>query len=156
LRILCFGDSLTEGYTQHGLHYTPYSDTLLDKLRSNLSLSTRYNISVDTDGMSGDQVTGGFLTRMQDRCTHPFPSPLSPFPTTIQRNLTPLRRIPTNQTPPLQLGNLPRRHQRSRLGKIQRADPFRHQRHNRYSPRERGPGLTPHGPGMRGEDCVAG
>jgi lysophospholipase L1-like esterase len=69
LRILCFGDSLTEGYTQHGLHYHPYSDTLLDKLRADLSLSTRYNISVDTDGMSGDQVTGGFRRRMQDRCT---------------------------------------------------------------------------------------
>jgi lysophospholipase L1-like esterase len=75
LRILCFGDSLTEGYTQHGLNFAPYSETLLDKLRSNLSLSTRYNISIDTDGMSGDQVTGGFLTRMKDRCT--------PSPTTI-------------------------------------------------------------------------
>ncbi|PMD13280.1 SGNH hydrolase [Hyaloscypha hepaticicola] len=67
LRILCFGDSLTEGYTQHGMDFTPYSDTLLDKLRANLSLSTRYNISIDTDGMSGDQVTGGFLVRMKKR-----------------------------------------------------------------------------------------
>jgi hypothetical protein len=163
LRILCFGDSLTEGYTQHGLHYTPYSDTLFDKLRSNLSLSTRYNISIDTDGMSGDQVTGGFLTRMQDRCTYPSPSPLSllPFPLppfNLSPNKTnhPPRRISTNQTPPLQLGNLPRRHQRSRLGQIHRADPFRYQRHNRYPPRERGSGLDAHGPGMRGEDCVAG
>jgi hypothetical protein len=154
LRILCFGDSLTEGYTQHGLHYTPYSNTLLDKLRSNLSLSTRYNISIDTDGMSGDQVTGGFLTRMQDRCTHPslpFPFPsIQPYP-----NLTPRRRIPTNQTLPLQLGNLPRRHQRSRLGQIHRADPLRHQRHNRYTPRERGSGLDSHDSGMRGEDLVS-
>ncbi len=76
LRILCFGDSLTEGYTQYGLNFTPYSDTLLDKLRSNLSISTRYNISIDTDGMSGDQVTGGFLTRMKECCTY---LPIPPF-----------------------------------------------------------------------------
>jgi hypothetical protein len=68
LRILCFGDSLTEGYTDHGISFAPYSDTLLQKLKSHLSLSSRYNITVDTDGMSGDQVTGSFLGRMEDRC----------------------------------------------------------------------------------------
>jgi hypothetical protein len=72
LRILCFGDSLTEGYSNYGLTFTPYSDTLLQKLKSDLFLSSKYNIAVDTDGMSGDQVTGSFLGRMEDRCISPL------------------------------------------------------------------------------------
>ncbi|KAN0121772.1 SGNH hydrolase [Hyaloscypha variabilis] len=72
LRILCFGDSLTEGYTQHGSRFTPYSETLLTALKSNLSLSAKYNIAIDTDGMSGDLVTGSFLGRMEDRYNHPL------------------------------------------------------------------------------------
>jgi len=81
LRILCFGDSLTEGYTQHGSRFTPYSETLLTALKSNLPLSSKYNIAIDTDGMSGDLVTGSFLGRMEDRCSSspllssPLPSP---------------------------------------------------------------------------------
>jgi len=74
-RILCFGDSLTEGYTHHGLSFAPYSHTLLEKLRTNLSLSSQYNIAIDTDGMSGDQVTGSFLGRMEDRCMSPGSNP---------------------------------------------------------------------------------
>lgn len=63
---------MTEGYTHHGLSFTPYSLTLLEKLRTNLSLSSQYNIAIDTDGMSGDQVTGSFLGRMEDRYDHPL------------------------------------------------------------------------------------
>ncbi|KAE9382177.1 SGNH hydrolase [Stipitochalara longipes BDJ] len=72
LRILCFGDSLTEGYTQHGSLFSPYSATLLHVLKSNIARSTKYNIAVDTDGMSGDLVTGSFLGRMKDRYDHPL------------------------------------------------------------------------------------
>jgi hypothetical protein len=71
LRILCFGDSLTEGYTNNGLNYIPYSDTLLQKLQSAPSLTSKYDITVDTDGMSGDQVTGSFRGRMEDCCISP-------------------------------------------------------------------------------------
>ena len=90
LRILCFGDSLTEGYTQHGTLFTPYSETLLSTLKSNLPLASKYNIAIDTDGMSGDLVTGSFLGRMEERC---IPSlsvpPLAPtFPPPF-----PLRKI---------------------------------------------------------------
>jgi len=63
LDILCFGDSLTEGYSQYGLLFTPYSATLSQKLQE--SLGSKYEIEVHTDGESGEQVTAGFLGRMQ-------------------------------------------------------------------------------------------
>jgi hypothetical protein len=83
LRILCFGDSLTEGYSQHGLTFTPYSETLLQTLQQS-SIGGHWEIEVDTDGMSGDAVTYGFRDRMEEHCIYfpfpslPFHSPLSP------------------------------------------------------------------------------
>ena len=66
LRILCFGDSLTAGYTRYGLEHFPYSDYLENTLRKFLP-STK--IIIDTDGLSGDCVNGGrFLRRMEGKC----------------------------------------------------------------------------------------
>lgn len=63
-RILCFGDSLTEGYTRGGAVFEPYSvafKTLLKKCG--------WAVSVVTDGESGDRVTdGSFEWRMKKRC----------------------------------------------------------------------------------------
>jgi lysophospholipase L1-like esterase len=77
LDILCFGDSLTEGYSQYGLRFTPYSTTLSQRLKE--ALEQHYEIEVHTDGESGELVTAGFLRRMQQHCTPPFLS-LPPFP----------------------------------------------------------------------------
>ena len=73
LSILCFGDSLTEGYSQHGLRFTPYSAAMQTRLEK--QLGKEWEIEVHTDGMSGDQVTGGFLTRMEDRCNFSLSPP---------------------------------------------------------------------------------
>lgn len=63
-RILCLGDSLTEGYTQQGMEFTPYSETL----KALLQKSGR-QVDVVTDGESGDEVTAGsFAWRMAMRC----------------------------------------------------------------------------------------
>jgi hypothetical protein len=74
LDILCFGDSLTEGYSEYGLLFTPYSRTLSEKLKA--ILGSEFEIGVHTDGESGEQVTTGFLHRMQQHCTSsPLPKP---------------------------------------------------------------------------------
>lgn len=66
LRILCFGDSLTAGYTKYGTAYYPYADHLRFHLEHMLSSS---NINVDVDGFSGDQVSAWYLQRMQRQCS---------------------------------------------------------------------------------------
>jgi hypothetical protein len=64
LRILCLGDSLTEGYTMSGVSFAPYSETLEKRLKE----SGRH-VTVVTDGISGDLVTmGSFRRRMERRC----------------------------------------------------------------------------------------
>jgi len=68
LSILCFGDSLTEGYSGYGLRFTPYSTTLLEHLNS--AIGDQYDITIDTDGVSGESVTAGFLRRMRRRCMY--------------------------------------------------------------------------------------
>lgn len=66
LRILCFGDSLTAGYTRYGLEHYPYSDFLENKLRKSFPLR---EITIVNDGLSGDRVKAGwFLRRMEGRC----------------------------------------------------------------------------------------
>ena len=68
LRILCFGDSLTAGYTMYGYEYHPYADHLRAGLRYLLSTSA---IDVEVAGLSGDQVQGPmgqFLSRIKDKC----------------------------------------------------------------------------------------
>jgi len=68
LSILCFGDSLTEGYSSYGMCFTPYSSTLLEHLST--VISDQYEITIDTDGVSGESVTAGFLKRMRRQCVY--------------------------------------------------------------------------------------
>lgn len=83
LRILCFGDSLTEGYTLFGTRYSPYSEAMKRALDAGLSDNwvgnerkdplagdgERVRVEVLTDGLSGDLVCGGsFEGRMGRRC----------------------------------------------------------------------------------------
>lgn len=67
LRILCFGDSLTAGYTSHGWEFYPYADHLRAGLQRLLSTS---GIDVDVDGFSGDQVRGSYLPRIKRKCAN--------------------------------------------------------------------------------------
>lgn len=67
LRILCFGDSLTAGYTNWGMEFFPYADHLRAGLQRMLSTS---DIEVDVDGFSGDQVQGSYLRRIKRKCAN--------------------------------------------------------------------------------------
>jgi lysophospholipase L1-like esterase len=70
LRVLCFGDSLTEGYSQFGLVMTPYSETLKTELDVKFwAGKEKRKVKVATDGESGDRViTGSFKDRMNAQC----------------------------------------------------------------------------------------
>ena len=70
LRILCFGDSLTEGYSKFGLIMAPYSRVLKTELQIKFwAGSNKRNVEVATDGQSGDLVTvGTFRARMSAKC----------------------------------------------------------------------------------------
>jgi lysophospholipase L1-like esterase len=70
LRILCFGDSLTDGYSKLGLLKTPYSKTLKTELEVKFwAGNARRQVEVVTDGQSGDLVTmGTFGRRMRAKC----------------------------------------------------------------------------------------
>ena len=65
LRILCFGDSLTAGYTSYGWEFYPYADHLRVGLQNMLATS---DIEVDVDGRSGDQVRASYLPRIKRKC----------------------------------------------------------------------------------------
>ena len=65
LRILCFGDSLTAGYTRSGYEHHPYADHLRAELEHMLLSS---NIEIEVDGFSGDQVQGLYLNRIKRKC----------------------------------------------------------------------------------------
>ena len=70
INILCFGDSLTEGYTYEGTSFTPYAESMKSWLKFAWP-STKIN--VDIDGLSGGEVNGprpngDFLARMSDNC----------------------------------------------------------------------------------------
>ena len=67
LRILCFGDSLTAGYTSYGWEFYPYADHLRTGLQHMLSTS---DIHVDVAGLSGDQVRGSYLPRIKRECAN--------------------------------------------------------------------------------------
>lgn len=66
LRILAFGDSLTEGYADYGMTFQPYGETLEHELAQ---LLPDHRVVVDVDGKSGDCVradlSGDFLDRIQ-------------------------------------------------------------------------------------------
>ena len=67
LRILCFGDSLTAGYTMMGYAHYTYSE-VLEGVLERFFPSTR--ITIDISGLSGDQVVGPssmFLRRMEGK-----------------------------------------------------------------------------------------
>lgn len=70
LRILCFGDSLTDGYASFGLIKVPYSKTLKTELQVKIGAwKGKRKVEVATDGASGDLVTtGGFGWRMRAKC----------------------------------------------------------------------------------------
>ncbi|KAK4682682.1 hypothetical protein QC764_118180 [Podospora pseudoanserina] len=63
LRILCFGDSLTAGYSYLGSTYHPYHF----KMDQMLAMAfPDYEITTVERGKCGDMVRNGFLTRMQE------------------------------------------------------------------------------------------
>ncbi|KAF7868576.1 hypothetical protein EAF04_005107 [Stromatinia cepivora] len=64
LKILCLGDSLTEGYSQYGTKFSPYSKWMKEVLENKWP---DREIEVITDGISGDLLTppGGFKRRME-------------------------------------------------------------------------------------------
>lgn len=65
LRILCFGDSLTSGYSRLGAVENPYSVSLTRVLSTAFP---RLNIEAHTDGLPGDAVvTGRFLARIEPK-----------------------------------------------------------------------------------------
>jgi hypothetical protein len=66
VNILCFGDSLTEGYSHWGMSVTPYADNMRKWLEAAWP-STK--LTVDVNGMSGDFVVPGlFLKRITSSC----------------------------------------------------------------------------------------
>ena len=68
LRILCFGDSLTAGYSEYGYFHYPYAKRLQAPLENYLPLT---KITVDVAGLSGDRVIAGqYLRRMQAQCVN--------------------------------------------------------------------------------------
>lgn len=64
IRILCFGASITAGWTQLGLRYHPYARTLEARLRAAFPTNPRF--SLQTDGLPGDTVVAGlYPTRLR-------------------------------------------------------------------------------------------
>ena len=72
LRILCFGDSLTIGYSSFGAIYHPYSETLQQMIAMALP---DLEVEIVEDGRSGDRIVGGFHERMEKNCTCRAPRP---------------------------------------------------------------------------------
>jgi len=67
LSLLCVGDSLTEGYSRWGTKFTPYSTELFSQLQGRWPEGSR-DISIETDGVSGDLLTEGFEGRLKRHC----------------------------------------------------------------------------------------
>jgi lysophospholipase L1-like esterase len=68
IRILCFGDSLTAGYSSMGAVHHPYQDKLAQMVEMAFP---EYEIETVADGLSGDLVSsdrGQFGKRMQKQC----------------------------------------------------------------------------------------
>ncbi|KAL9006314.1 MAG: hypothetical protein Q9188_000913 [Gyalolechia gomerana] len=66
LRTLCFGDSLTAGYSKYGYFHYPYAKQIREKLEEHLPDT---EATLDVAGLSGDQVIAGqFLPRMKGMC----------------------------------------------------------------------------------------
>ncbi|KAI4123789.1 MAG: hypothetical protein LQ338_005093 [Usnochroma carphineum] len=66
LRILCFGDSLTAGYSGYGYFHYPYAAQIRKKLKDEMPDT---EATVDVSGLSGDRVIAGqFLRRIKGMC----------------------------------------------------------------------------------------
>jgi len=66
INILCFGNSLTEGYSRWGMSMTPYAENMKDWLKAAWP-STK--LTVDVNGLSGDLIISGlFLKRITKSC----------------------------------------------------------------------------------------
>lgn len=66
LRILCFGDSLTAGFTKNGEEHHPYADHLRAGLQHTRFVS---DVKIDVAGFSGDTVVQGlYVRRMKRSC----------------------------------------------------------------------------------------
>ncbi|KAK3694125.1 SGNH hydrolase-type esterase domain-containing protein [Podospora appendiculata] len=68
LRILCFGDSLTQGYSSMGAVLRPYATTLVQMLEMAFP---ELDIETVEDGAPGNTVKHGFLARMHGNCGSP-------------------------------------------------------------------------------------
>ncbi|ROT37337.1 GDSL-like Lipase/Acylhydrolase [Sodiomyces alkalinus F11] len=69
LRILCFGDSLTAGYSHHGAVYHPYAEVLDEKLKAAFPNT---DITILENGMPGDIVsTEAFIQRLESELDRP-------------------------------------------------------------------------------------
>ena len=68
LRILCFGDSLTNGYSAMGAIHHPYCENMEHMLTMAFP---DLKIETEEDGMSGSTVKHGFQTRMNAQCACP-------------------------------------------------------------------------------------
>ena len=67
IRILCFGDSLTAGYSRFGAVHHPYREKLVQMVEMAFP---ECEVESVVDGVSGDLVgsRGQFLGRMESRC----------------------------------------------------------------------------------------
>ncbi|MCJ1472533.1 hypothetical protein MMC13_001182 [Lambiella insularis] len=65
LKILCFGDSLTAGYSAYGSQFYPYADHLKRALQATFPSS---RIEIIVEGMSGAQVRGQYTGRLNRAC----------------------------------------------------------------------------------------
>ncbi len=66
LRILCFGDSLTAGYSSWGYSHYPYAAQIREELRKAFPATEAH---VVVSGLSGDCVVEGqFLPRIKGMC----------------------------------------------------------------------------------------
>lgn len=72
LKILCFGDSLTAGYSRYGMLHFPYAVHLNEPLQKAFP-STK--VHVDVEGMSGAQVRGQYTGRLSRVCAKAKDSP---------------------------------------------------------------------------------
>ena len=65
MRILCFGDSLTAGYSGMGAIYHPYTTRLVQFLEMAFP---ELDVETVEDGIPGSTVHYKYLTRMQGNC----------------------------------------------------------------------------------------
>ena len=65
LKVLCLGDSLTAGYSMRGWQFHPYADHLKGVLHGTFPSTS---IEIVVEGMSGAQVRGQYIGRLNRAC----------------------------------------------------------------------------------------